>query len=91
MKYTEWLEDVLNDAKKLTQEDIDKLSKKHFYSGRRIVPGDQMLFGTIPNLTCEGLKLINFHPEEFETLYEMQNIDQDLRNSKIIRLKLKTN
>ena len=92
MTNREIIEDNLSKTKEMTQEYIDNMSS--FSSGRKIVPGDKLMFGMLEtgdilNPAEMGVRMIKFHIEEYGTIYE-DAYDGD-RGATLPGLKYKSN
>jgi hypothetical protein len=73
MTFKEEIELQLRDNKILTYEILSALKEKSYASGRAKQIGDTVLFGMLKEESEDGelkLRLITFHEEELNTLYE---------------------
>ena len=77
MTFKEEIELQLRDNKMLSYEILSQLKDKGYFSGRAKQIGDTVLFGMLKEESEEGelnLRLITFHEEEIDVLYE-ENIE----------------
>jgi hypothetical protein len=73
MTFKEEIDLQLRDNKMLSYEILSQLKDKTYFSGRSKQIGDSVLFGMIREEDEDGeivMKLITFHEEEVDTLYE---------------------
>jgi len=76
MTFKEEIDLQLRDNKMLSYEILSQLKDKGYFSGRSKQIGDTVLFGMLKEESEEGelnLRLVTFHEEELETLYEEDN------------------
>ena len=74
MTFKEEIELQLRDNKTLSYEILSQLKDKNYFSGRSKQIGDSVLFGMLDEGTNEdgviSSRLITFHEEEINVLYE---------------------
>ena len=74
MTFKEEIDLLLRDNKMLSYEILSQLKDKTYFSGRSKQIGDSVLFGMLDEGTNEdgviSIRLITFHEEEINVLYE---------------------
>ena len=84
-------DDQLKNNSRVTAELLDKLDDKNYYSGRVIMPGDQVLFGLIRVETEKNgvdeinLEMIKFKESELDELYEIEERQQFIPVLKVLK------
>ena len=80
------IEKQILEAKPLTEERLKKFYKEPFTSGRLIQVGDKVLYGFVDN-GKEHLDFISLHEEEFNTLYELSEINRTTSDYPELKIK----
>lgn len=73
MTFKEEIDLQIRDNVKLTEELLNRLDEKNYFSGRNKQAGDIVLYGMLNETNQNGepfYRLITFHQEELGTLYE---------------------